>query len=1317
MSKLTQRATRHSARTQNRTTEHTTVQQFLEQQNGIDLQIANILLQNSFFIDKIQNLIEAINKIDEETKQEIILIQEIIKDGIGRSELIRAIRYAEEPSEKTIEEVIQKIRSIDINKAKELFRIGQKPFSLDNLKKLSKPENDVILTLLLKYTEGSDSSSYPISDSDLSYITENLSEVSSQDSSHAPIPDNLSGMIQKIQITMQLARDSMYLIDSNPSFVVFVESYKALLTDNQKSLFHPTTIEEIDTFLAELKEDKYADSLYQLLMKNPFSDVLKIGFFPASKSRPSLEELINTYRDILTLRKLWSQEENRRKIHTFVEQAQKHCGTTTVFHFDFKDLQKFLGVVKSDRELSLFIDASTGRVNKNRYLNDYNWDVRSDSIDTFEESKERSKEVHQICKLLADIFSKNQSTSFANAAVTFRLFITDSLIGVDLGEVFKRLYSPSTRIIFEQIMDKIQANEQDLNEITQKSESIAKILEKYDINHSEADSGDSSLAFQIYSSDIDLVKQLFSSLQEKSFNFDNRIDILQEFLAFQNQPLLLSIIQNMSREVSIAEITEIALILKDIPARLLKWVPQINDRFFDLNYDSIANNISKLTTEKWKTFLEEINDDSGYTSDLKKSSIFILSTYFGIEGNRRKEMLAEYNSVLFDLPDDDLFSFLKFYKTFFEKIDVINTLQSVSGWNDIKIINIISFYTECKAIQEVDDKNIISFIRSFPESMLIGKLASEFIRKDTENNEFKKVYSYIVENVTEDRKDFFYFVQRNLHSSNLDQIHSFVEQFPKMVPRAGYYDRSLVETYENLDSEEKKHFKEMYLKATEKMQKFIIKSLYSKEVSLELALHFLREHPKVCETDVFVPEIILGKSEIYDKYLRKLSKDTQLRDRVLNILTSKLFLRLDVVMDALNEGGASELDQEEMERLSGLSVLRKYDVDPNTIEDKTVAAISAIAVYRGKYKDNAAFVDLIDELLESLIQQEYQEWKYGDLKQLKEDKILPTGLTRDQYDSWKENREIDLSEALSSDVNFLKKQLKERLIDNMPVIWPDHEDEIAESLEILFESEQLQALGLSKDSNIWGLDQDTFTTLKKEAGRKMGEVSRIKKSLSQKEFHTYVDAMGVISLINDMRELFTNNNLLLTGSDESKSKGLKSIIEKIIDKLPSTPETEGVFTSIEKTIQNSTGSIESKNRELRISFTDDPNSTWRIGEDPVPSCQHYRSSSSHNAGLIGLTDPDHKLILVRDEEGKPIARRIIRLLEDSQTGEPVLQIARLYTANASPLIETITKRFAKIIAQEMGVKVQKDSMKKKAGRAPTFYIDEAGGLNEGGFEI
>lgn len=213
----------------------------------------------------------------------------------------------------------------------------------------------------------------------------------------------------------------------------------------------------------------------------------------------------------------------------------------------------------------------------------------------------------------------------------------------------------------------------------------------------------------------------------------------------------------------------------------------------------------------------------------------------------------------------------------------------------------------------------------------------------------------------------------------------------------------------------------------------------------------------------------------------------------------------------------------------------------------------------------------------------------------------------------------------------------------------------------------------------------------------------------------------------------------LEGKDK-KQKGDSLFL--FLDRLreQALPEDRFVYEEV-RNLLNQVHNQEEGSQNIYCTDSSNPKVMLEIGQVPVVSCQSY-DGGSYNECLLGYSEPNTKILIVRNEKGNVIARSIFRLLSTPE-GKPALHVERIYKAVASEAIGRIVYTQAVKKAEEMGVPVAvskisqtetgnmeeaakargfslapvKYSLKSLASRAPSVYVDSAGGSTHGEYEL
>jgi len=211
---------------------------------------------------------------------------------------------------------------------------------------------------------------------------------------------------------------------------------------------------------------------------------------------------------------------------------------------------------------------------------------------------------------------------------------------------------------------------------------------------------------------------------------------------------------------------------------------------------------------------------------------------------------------------------------------------------------------------------------------------------------------------------------------------------------------------------------------------------------------------------------------------------------------------------------------------------------------------------------------------------------------------------------------------------------------------------------------------------------------------------------------------------------------LLEGEDLKKQgERLEQVILKLQQVIPE--EGQFVLSRIRGVLEDYHNQTDEK-QNLLCTDSSDPKVTLEVGENPVGSCQSY-ATGSENKCLLGYTDPNSKVLVLRNERGKIVARSIFRLLSTPQ-GDPSLHVERIYSSIASSGVDRALYTHAMKKAKQMNVPLYissqaqdengissevllPDGMQTEpvdysllshTSRAPFVYVDSAGGRRSWG---
>jgi ankyrin repeat protein len=149
----------------------------------------------------------------------------------------------------------------------------------------------------------------------------------------------------------------------------------------------------------------------------------------------------------------------------------------------------------------------------------------------------------------------------------------------------------------------------------------------------------------------------------------------------------------------------------------------------------------------------------------------------------------------------------------------------------------------------------------------------------------------------------------------------------------------------------------------------------------------------------------------------------------------------------------------------------------------------------------------------------------------------------------------------------------------------------------------------------------------------------------------------------------------------------------------------------------------SNNLNYTICDTDDPCDILLMGQEIEGSCQRLDGNPGLNSGLLGpLLDGKYRVVAVKDENGKMVARCLLKILWDSAANKPVLFQERMYAFNEpyntgyhAGLLEEMCKRKARDMGLSLlrsrdytaGIMRYPNSIASLGGRSHVEYVDAA----------
>ncbi len=478
-----------------------------------------------------------------------------------------------------------------------------------------------------------------------------------------------------------------------------------------------------------------------------------------------------------------------------------------------------------------------------------------------------------------------------------------------------------------------------------------------------------------------------------------------------------------------------------------------------------------------------------------------------------------------------------------------------------------------------------------------------------------------------------------------------------------------------------------------------------------------------------------GLGELHKKiYSAESIDNTKAEIRLLHSMSACIRMKSMGFLDVKEMNELNTLDDVEKTLFhSMLTALQIEDsgISNNGLESfvESMGTVSPFVIYLSQYYKSAEHRKILSEMFLAVCNGKFSEWKYGGqdgFEKFREKRWLPEKLTAEQYALWQKDGTTDLYESLQASADTTVKSIRKIFSDNV-----HHTNSI-----------DLNAMTDETGESMPDLLTEIKTALKAN-GMQIGEV---KKQISQMKADGKADTAEFNDLLRQkesaekMREELGMNRdivrLCMLSTEEISSgyiiDGDKKTqrISTMLDGLKKIIGAEGMFVigRVEDTIANFKSSGAEKQNIIAVDSSD-PKIMLEIGGNPVESCQHYQSGSENDC-LLGYSEANTKIIVVKNEKGVIIARSILRLLEDHE-GKPELQMEQIYSTSASQgvnkaILEHATRKATALnvplraaksdIPEDVGFKgaEHKAIIYSKGARAPKVYVDSAGGAKSFG---
>lgn len=469
--------------------------------------------------------------------------------------------------------------------------------------------------------------------------------------------------------------------------------------------------------------------------------------------------------------------------------------------------------------------------------------------------------------------------------------------------------------------------------------------------------------------------------------------------------------------------------------------------------------------------------------------------------------------------------------------------------------------------------------------------------------------------------------------------------------------------------------------------------------------------------------LILQRNETITKY----------QDRILSISTEYIEETLESLEYLIVRGQesivektlATSLDDEKLllrlhEHIADNTAPRLglKKLEKKTLKDLSIQSLKALAIYyETRVTKTPELLDPLQTMTTKLFEGSYYEWrtwgqdqepesikeKLAALEVMQEQGLLPKSMTLKQYEAWNDDAAEDFDQVLQTHIKDIRHGIQDILSDAIA----DHHitDETLELNEAILQSRKQKLIEpmrrLTEEKKILdkrfaavriakkkGKTFEPITTEEEERHKELKiQISNYRQDkadqLNEIEALLYLSALKNISSKDLERNVVTIKN-----AEIPLSKVFQLLSKSLIKNHPEfAQDLSRMQQTLMKGREEMFGGKTVSRSQLSLTDKVDFETYLHIGEKPVPSCQNYASTGFFNSGLLAfLTDPNIRIIQMRDENGEIIARSALRLLSDDQ-GQPHIFMERVYSTNAHEKIKEAMAGIALKKAESMGARL------------------------------
>lgn len=336
-------------------------------------------------------------------------------------------------------------------------------------------------------------------------------------------------------------------------------------------------------------------------------------------------------------------------------------------------------------------------------------------------------------------------------------------------------------------------------------------------------------------------------------------------------------------------------------------------------------------------------------------------------------------------------------------------------------------------------------------------------------------------------------------------------------------------------------------------------------------------------------------------------------------------------------------------------------------------------IYADMWKRSPEQTAFLSDMMRGISQDGFAAWRSGEadpanFERFVEAGILPGGLDHEQYREWSADHAFaaEVTETSGNNIEHLSNLVNmnaQHLADMPPLLWEQPGNRQHRLLRLKDKRRELgQQLELAHAS---GDTKQAF------------------------ELRRAMDAVNVHQAVAKLLDAHANGT--------ANAKTTHASLRKLQALLPE--QDKFVVSQLAQAMEAS--SLET------LSTDDNANAqTWiEIGEKPVRSCQHY-DGGSYNAGLVGYTEPNVRIVVARNEKNSIVGRSILRLMATSE-GQPALMLEPIYAAAAPAQVTHAIQTHARKIAALLGTSIftqveagkETEQLHTSGLRAPATYSD------------